>query len=276
VPKITEGRFALGSLFAFAVWLFVVLPFLHAPAAQQAPGVQPKQQAERGINDKGHGDPLSGNHKGVHEQENASGEGTEFWPPLFGYRLKITDTLIAFFTAGLFIATWYLFLATRKLVRGAEDTAERQLRAYITVHLADITVVNLIEGGLGFNVHVDLKNSGQTPAYQFSTWIRPPEILPLDAVPFGPATPIQDRAGTSIVGPQSSAHLQWTLAAPPEIREAVSIGERLVFVWGGADYVDAFGKNRHFIFRTTNGVGNYRLLGAAFGLRAHRAGYDAN
>jgi hypothetical protein len=60
-------------------------------------------------------------------------EGTEFWPPFLGYRIKVTDSLLSIFTLGLFIATWLLFYATKNLVVGAEQTAMRQLRAYITV-----------------------------------------------------------------------------------------------------------------------------------------------
>jgi hypothetical protein len=51
------------------------------------------------------------------ERQHGSEEGTEFWPLFFGYRLKITDTLIALFTAGLFVATWWLYRATRNLGR---------------------------------------------------------------------------------------------------------------------------------------------------------------
>ena len=50
-----------------------------------------------------------------------------------GYRLKITDTLVAVFTALLFIATVALCWATQRLVRGADQTAERQLRAYLGI-----------------------------------------------------------------------------------------------------------------------------------------------
>jgi hypothetical protein len=52
----SEGRYALGGLSLLAIWLFVVLPALNAST------------------------PDNG--------------GTEFWPPFFGYRLKVTDTLI--------------------------------------------------------------------------------------------------------------------------------------------------------------------------------------
>jgi hypothetical protein len=54
------------------------------------------------------------------ETERSEDEGTEFWPSFHGYRLKITDTLVAAFTALLFFATIALWLATRSLVKGAE------------------------------------------------------------------------------------------------------------------------------------------------------------
>jgi hypothetical protein len=33
MPKLSEGQFALGGLTVFAVWIFVVLPFLHSTPA---------------------------------------------------------------------------------------------------------------------------------------------------------------------------------------------------------------------------------------------------
>jgi hypothetical protein len=55
---------------------------------------------------------------------------SEYWT-IAEHELKITDTLVAVFTALLFFATLLLFFATRALVLGAEKTAERQLRAYV-------------------------------------------------------------------------------------------------------------------------------------------------
>jgi hypothetical protein len=59
------------------------------------------------------------------KQTELSEEGTEFWPPLFGYRLKITDTLLVTVTFLLFAATLALWLATRRLVKSGENTAKR-------------------------------------------------------------------------------------------------------------------------------------------------------
>jgi hypothetical protein len=116
----------------------------------KTPDIQTKQESEYGIkNQKSaatHTDStnpsvttstkvvaLAAEEKGQAKSYHGDQEGTEFWPPFFGYRLKVTDTLIALFTAGLFIATWWLYRATRTLVIGAERTAQDQLRAYISV-----------------------------------------------------------------------------------------------------------------------------------------------
>ena len=116
-----EGRYALGGLSLLAIWLFVVLPALNAAT------------------------PDNG--------------GTEFWPPFFGYRLKVTDTLIVAFTAALFFATWLLWSATKSLVVGAERTAERQLRAY--VYFKE-TKVDFAARKVAYRID----NFGQTPAHK--------------------------------------------------------------------------------------------------------------
>jgi hypothetical protein len=45
--------------------------------------------------------------------DQAEENGTEFWPPFLGYRLKVSDTAIILFTALLFVATVALWFATR-------------------------------------------------------------------------------------------------------------------------------------------------------------------
>jgi len=118
-----EGTYVLGALTVFAIWLFVALPALYFPARQNS-------------------------------------EGTEFWPPIFGYRLKVTDTLVVLFTAGLFMATWLLWAATKKLVLSAENTAERQLRAY--VYFKDAKVEYTSDT---WKINYRIDNFGHTPAH---------------------------------------------------------------------------------------------------------------
>ena len=57
-------------------------------------------------------------------------EGSEFWPSFNRYRIKVTDSLLVIFTFLLFIATLLLWWSTKRLVKGADASSERQLRAY--------------------------------------------------------------------------------------------------------------------------------------------------
>jgi hypothetical protein len=83
------------------------------------------------------------------DDESPNGElgSTEFWPPFFGYRLKVTDTLVALFTGLLFFATCFLChraakrselnrspqrgkvgTSTRSLAHGSPTSSKRQNR----------------------------------------------------------------------------------------------------------------------------------------------------
>jgi hypothetical protein len=91
-------------------------------------------------------------------------EGTEFWPPFFGLRLKITDSLLALFTFFLFVATWFLYWSTRDLVEGADRTAKAQLRAY--VHYGGCRYISHIakeDGHIFWRIRPHWVNAGSTP-----------------------------------------------------------------------------------------------------------------
>lgn len=47
-------------------------------------------------------------------------DGSEFWPSTFGYRLKVTDSLLVIFNALLFIVTGMLWRSTEKLWKAGE------------------------------------------------------------------------------------------------------------------------------------------------------------
>ena len=76
-----------------------------------------------------------------------------------------STAFLAVVTAILAIFTAFLWGATRKLVVGANDTAERQLRAYINI--AEGKVMNFIDPENG-TFHIIFKNFGQTPAHNVS------------------------------------------------------------------------------------------------------------
>lgn len=166
--------------------------------------------------------------------------------------------------------------AAKDAVNLSEITAERQLRAYVSVISGSIQLVNLIEGGLGVKVHIELKNSGQTPGYDFSTWIKKPEILLPDAKPFTEPTPFSERTGTSIIGPNTTVNIEWTIPIDVATAQDVGSGKKKLFVWGGSNFTDAFGQKRFFIFRSVSSTGIFTTAGNVLGIQPHKAGYEAN
>ncbi len=102
-----------------------------------------------------------------------SGEGvSEYWPPLFGYKVKITDSLLVIFTL-------LLWIATRGLVTGAEKTAKRQLRAYMCL---ENIVYERNELPL---LYLRIKNFGNTPAHniRFIWWLENEEPVTAPVCP---------------------------------------------------------------------------------------------
>jgi hypothetical protein len=78
--------------------------------------------------------------------------------------VALSGIAVAAFTLALFFATWLLWF-------GGERHSERELRAYVAIAGGNIRVANITQGGQGFQIVIELKNSGQTPGYDFTTWI---------------------------------------------------------------------------------------------------------
>jgi hypothetical protein len=95
----------------------------------------------------------------------AKEEGTEFWPAIWGYKLKVSDTMLVAATFLLFIATLGLWVATRHLVRDAERISERQLRAYIDGRASNISPFST---AIPIRMTFRMTNHGRTPAYNVS------------------------------------------------------------------------------------------------------------
>jgi hypothetical protein len=256
------NAFILACLISVSIALITVL----VCPPQKTPSVKPNEKAEHRIdNHDGAGAqtsrsapsesfsaeivPLGAEKKGQAEGQHGSEEGTEFWPPFFGYKLKITDTLLALFTAGLLIATWYLFLATRRLVRGAEDTARRQLRAYVFIDGGSIDYIIANDLAVMLTGHVWLKNFGGTPAYDCRIWTR------IDVFNDPRATLSASSGNTkTIVGP--SAICTSTVSKGPITQNdlrAINSNEKFVFFWGEIEYRDAFNSVHRYRFHFCTG-----------------------
>jgi hypothetical protein len=154
----------------------------------QAPRIESKEKSNDSPpakeNSKHHSEPLAPlppvplqsmtnihTNKSPEDTKNSREDTSEFWPPFFGYRVKVTDSLLVFFTALLFAATIFLYRATRDLVTGAEETAERQLRAYVLVPRVDIVDRSPTLRFTETWVEVSITNFGHIPATSINYWL---------------------------------------------------------------------------------------------------------
>jgi hypothetical protein len=79
----------------------------------------------------------------------------------------VSTVIIAIFTAILGYATWFLYGATRGLVREAKNTADRQLRAYIFLENAFFERTGVENFAIDtWAIQYRLKNFGRTPAHK--------------------------------------------------------------------------------------------------------------
>lgn len=173
---------------------------------------------------------------------------------------RATGDPIAVFTAVLTIFTGILAWTTWKLVRGAEDTAERQLRAYVSVEVG--AAISFRVGEI-IRIGMLMKNHGQTPAYKIAHHglvalianplpaefrIRPPADLNPSA---GTLHPDQDtRAISSSRAPLSREEFEM-LTSTESVR---------AYILGVATYQDIFG--REWTTQTFGFIRNDDLLAA--------------
>lgn len=184
--------------------------------------------------------------------------------------------------AGVFIVTLGILIATSLQVRVTRRSAERQLRAYITLSDALVKVTQL-ENAL-WQVHFTLvfRNHGQTPAYNLST---PAEyaLVPSGQKPFDNWVPNDTDFSGSIIGPsvQVTVNQNFIIGEGEELQSLIKAQKQL-YIWGRVRYTDAFGAQRFFKYVSRNS-GNYQftkhpngLTEYLFALEPHEIGYTGN
>jgi hypothetical protein len=181
--------------------------------------------------------------------------------------------IIAGFTVGLAIATAFLFFATRDLVKGADETAERQLRAYIGLHTSETTVYPFEKGGFAFIAHAELRNYGQTPAYDLTVRsnvkIDAPENVPFDDLPG------LERGVPSIAFRDVGFHVNIGWPISEEDKVALYERRKVFFFWGRVEYKDAFDKPHHFTFHSVSGQ-IATGTGGVYTMGPHGPGYEVD
>jgi hypothetical protein len=174
-------------------------------------------------------------------------------------------TVIALFTIVLALFTIKLATSTDRLVAGADQTAKRQLRAYVLVD--SVSIADLAIQSRTHTVAV-VKNFGLTPAYNLKQW----SVMECGPFPVVTEIPLDgtapERSGTSIIGPGGiTSHVakleRWLT---PNDVSGLQGGEMAMYLKGTITYDDIFGESH----RT-----EYMLFtGGDVGLRAGMAGYD--
>jgi hypothetical protein len=254
--------------------LFLIFLFINSESfseqVKQAPQIKSEQQPNSALKPQvnGKSDPTAANKqvapvpsfhtpvadgKSHHESNQSQEEGTEFWPPLWGYRLKVTDTMLVVFTFLRFLATLALYRATRNLVLGAKKASERQLRSYLSMN--PHSMGGFFEGGIT-RIGFLPKNHGQTPAYRihhiFDSGVLP---NPLPAgFQFPP--PIREIRTEFTSFPNSPTDSTWFNGESPLTKEEVTLvtADKAAFwCWGKTSYRDIFGKERGVLFYVSAG-----------------------
>ena len=171
---------------------------------------------------------------------------------------EFREEVIAVGTVVLAFATAFLFIATRDLVKGAEQASRQQLRAY--VHITSAKVANFTSNN-GATFTISVRNFGQTPAYRANIW------LSVDTVPF-PAditllpknkTP---RVKNGCIGPGAEQTLTARSASfSPTVIADLTAGAKATYVHGVIEYQDTFGAHRATNFCFFKG-GNLGIAGS--------------
>jgi hypothetical protein len=173
---------------------------------------------------------------------------------------KLTNATIALtiITFGLAMFTAFLWWTTRKLaqdaketatrqaeqtqlaLKHAEDTAKRQLRAYVFLLETKIVLTTMDDP---IRVDIVLRNSGQTPAHDVFVWFRNEwREFPLNGpLPLTEPSP-EDRIAP--LAPQAiTSHRHFTTGALTEKMHSDMVeGRKAIYVHGGVRYTDVFGK----------------------------------
>jgi hypothetical protein len=177
------------------------------------------------------------------------------------------SAVLTVITGLLALFTWKLWTETGRLVSGAEDTAKRQLRAYVGVDEISFNLPHiLIPGwkapdplppdGYVFEdfILITVRNFGATPAYELRVMANWQPIKPFGAV-VSPDFVFTDHAGP--LRPSASQVLDRDQTFPATIKvkdltgfQAAQNRIESLYVYGYVAYTDVYGRrwHRHFCY----------------------------
>jgi hypothetical protein len=165
--------------------------------------------------------------------------------------------LVATFVATAFAAR-YAYKAAAATHRGAiadeasavaanatlhqmQDTAQRQLRAYISVRSS----IGQQQPDGTINFVVQITNAGQTPAYELDAWIGV-KLLDYPIKDFKPEPPQRKEISKSVLGPGLDQELRITRRdrMTVALSQDLIARKKVICVVGRVDYMDIFGRTK--------------------------------
>jgi hypothetical protein len=198
-------------------------------------------------------------HKGK-ESESLREIVDSFFTKTFEDPVAFFTLWLVVFTALLARATLRLWDSTERLVKGAEDTAQRQLRAYISVDAPDNMPAII---GDKISIILQITNDGQTPAYNVLAYPR----VAIASIPLTEGLPeavVESRKKTlGDLNPKARVFQSGEIAAPnQQVMEAIRNGTKGIYFYGEVKFVDTFNKNQWVKFCVMLGFEeNGRLAG---------------
>lgn len=218
-------------------------------------------------------------HTAAAQQQNKYG-WFEGWS--IGDKIALVVAVIAFLQFGALIGTY----------RVMDQTAKRQLRAYVSVEDIDLDSPNI--GNANYDtpipnppgyipadaVRMTVKNNGQTPAHDVAVFLNWHPIEPFGQIPLGSALPnyiteenILNSSRQILDAQRKFSHTIWIYASLAVFRQAMANQARLIF-YGWIEYTDIFGvkwvRNFRFVWQP-NRTGDDRLYPSREGNLEHRA-----
>jgi hypothetical protein len=144
---------------------------------------------------------------------------------------------------------------TERIISQMQDTAQRQLRAYVSVPTALLN----FKTPEAPEVQVHIKNTGQTPAYDTQGWIH----MWLESYPLAivlPEPPEDFHKAKELLGPDCIRVFVNTMNIAVPLLPVIGTPFGTIYVYGEIRYKDAFGENRftkyRFIYGGNEGVRN--------------------
>jgi hypothetical protein len=157
----------------------------------------------------------------------------------------ISTAIIAGFTVMLAITTKKLWDAGEKQLKLSQDTAQRQLRAYVFAvdpSFVSLPVVTLDEERR-IRIEVKLRNSGSTPTRHLVIGAHFTERTREVSADFTFPEPVDSQH--VLIGPNSEI-IACSITMPYEIIDRIKNETSFLYIWGYADYNDVFEKTpRH-------------------------------